>query len=93
MSEETKVWTNPNCSHGGDPQPITNFHIRTKDGKKRDSHCKDCKKMKDIVIIWENKKEKLNTSLVVRSIIKNMLEHTTKNGVNHLPCLTVMVKN
>lgn len=44
MSEETKVWTNPNCSHGGEPQPITNFHIRTKDGKKRDSHCKDCKK-------------------------------------------------
>ena len=42
-----KVCSNPNCSHGGVPQPVSNFG---KDNKRKDKltpRCKDCKKLYD----------------------------------------------
>ena len=43
-SIKTKICTNPNCIHGGKPQPVSNFNrsVATKSGYV--SLCKDCKK-------------------------------------------------
>ena len=52
---ETKICSNPNCPHGGKPQPLSNFHKRS--GRKCGvvSRCKDCVRM-----AREKNKEEIN---------------------------------
>ena len=42
-----KICSNPNCSHGGAPQPVSNFSKDNKRADKLTPQCKDCKRMQD----------------------------------------------
>ena len=56
---KTKVCSNPDCEHGGEPQPITNFYKKL---DKHTSRCKDCinKKTHEYNITHRKEKKKYN---------------------------------
>lgn len=40
----SKVCTNKNCPHNGEPQPLDNFHKKTRNADGLESQCKTCRK-------------------------------------------------
>ena len=43
---ETKICSNPNCKHNGQPQPLNNFHKNKSKKDGYNSHCKTCMREK-----------------------------------------------